>query len=54
METGPGFKGSSKRLEKQGINLAISGLVVWCVIHYTTAAPRRHLIRHASSVDTRM
>ena len=38
-ETGPRFKVSSERPEKQGIDLATPGLVVQCVIHYTTAAP---------------
>ena len=33
------FKVSSNRPEKQGINLAIPGLVVYRVIHYTTTAP---------------
>ena len=36
---GPQFKVSSERWEKQGINLAIPGLVVQHAIHYTTAAP---------------
>ena len=36
METGPRFKLSSQRLEKQGVDLAIPGLVVYHVIHYTT------------------
>ena len=39
METGPRFKVSSERPEKRRIELAIPGLVVWSVIHYTTAAP---------------
>ena len=39
-ETGPRFKVSSERLEKQGVDLAIPGLAVQRVIHYTTAAPR--------------
>ena len=39
METRPRFKVSSERPEKQGIDLAIPGLVVLHVIHYTTAAP---------------
>ena len=39
-ETGPRFKVSSKRPEKRGIDLAIPGLVVNCVIHYTTGAPK--------------
>ena len=38
-ETGPRFKVSSERPEKRGIDLAIPGLVVYRVIHYTTAAP---------------
>ena len=38
-ETGPRFKVSSERPEKREIDLAIPGLVVWRVIHYTTAAP---------------
>ena len=37
MERGPQFKVSSKRLQKLGINLAISGLV----FHYTTTDPKR-------------
>ena len=37
-ETGPRFTVSSERPEKRGIDLAIPGLVVWRVIHYTTAA----------------
>ena len=40
METGPRFQVSSERPEKRGINLAIPGLVVQNVIHYTTAAPK--------------
>ena len=39
MELGPGLKVSSERLEKRGVDLAIPGLVVWLVIHYTTAPP---------------
>ena len=39
METGPRFKVSSKGPEKWGINLAIPGLVIWHVIHYTTPTP---------------
>ena len=39
METKPWFKVSSERPENRGINLAIPGLVVWHVIHYTIAAP---------------
>ena len=39
METGPRFNISSKTPKKQGINLAIPGLVVQLVIHYTNAAP---------------
>ena len=35
METGPQFKVSFERPEKQGIDLAIPGLVVWRVIHYS-------------------
>ena len=38
-ETGPRFKVSSERPKKRGIDLAIPGLVVQRVIHYTTAAP---------------
>ena len=38
-EMGPRFKVSSERLEKRAIGLSISGLVVRCVIHYTTATP---------------
>ena len=36
-ETRPRFKVSSEKSEKWGIELAIPGLVVQCVIHYTTA-----------------
>ena len=36
-ETGPGFKVSSKRSEKQWISFAIKGLVVQLVFHYTFA-----------------
>ena len=39
METGPRFKVSSERPEKRGIDPATPGLVVWSVIHYTTADP---------------
>ena len=39
METGPRFKVSSERPEKQGINHAIPGLVVQLVIPSTTTAP---------------
>ena len=39
-EMGPWLKVSSKRPEKRGINLAIPGLVVWRVIHYTTTSPK--------------
>ena len=39
METEPWFKVSYQRLKKWGIDLAIPGLVVYPVIHYTTAAP---------------
>ena len=38
-ETGPRFKVSSERPDERGIDLAIPGLVVKRVIHYTTAAP---------------
>ena len=38
-EMGPGFKVSSERPEKWGIDLVIPALVVLRVIHYTTAAP---------------
>ena len=38
-EIGPRFKVLSERREKQGIDLAILGLVVKRVIHYTSAAP---------------
>ena len=38
-ETGHRFKVSSERPENRGIDLAIPGLVVFRVIHYTTAAP---------------
>ena len=38
-ETGPRFKVSSERPEKRGMKLAIPGLVVWRIIHYSTAAP---------------
>ena len=38
-ETAPWFKVSSERPEKWGIDLAIPGQVVQCVIHYITAAP---------------
>ena len=38
-ETGPRFKVSSERPEKRGIDLAIPGLVVKRIFHYTTAAP---------------
>ena len=37
-QAAPSLKNSSKRLEKWKINLAIPGLVVEYVIHYTTAA----------------
>ena len=44
METGPRFKVSSERPEKQETDLAIPGLVVvQPVIHYTTAASDLHL-----------
>ena len=39
METGTRFKDSSEKTENRGIDLAISGLVVKRVIHYTTATP---------------
>ena len=39
-QTGPRFKVSSERPNKRGIDLAIPGLVVWRVIHYSAAAPR--------------
>ena len=39
MEIGPRFKVSSERQNKRGIDLAIPGLVVWHVIHYTTTTP---------------
>ena len=42
-EMGPRFKVLSERRKKWGTDLAIPGLVVWCVIHYTTAAPRENL-----------
>ena len=42
-ETGPRFKVSSERPKKWGIDLAIPGLVVLGVIHYTTAAPSPEL-----------
>ena len=35
---------SSERPEKREIDLAIPGLVVWRVIHYTTAAPRKQRV----------
>ena len=38
-ETGPQFEVSPGRPEKRGIDPVILGLVVWCVIHYTTATP---------------
>ena len=40
-ETGPWFKVSYERLEKLGIDLAVPGLVVFVVIHYSTAAPNK-------------
>ena len=39
METGPRFKVSSERPEKQEIDLATPELVIQRVIRYTTAAP---------------
>ena len=42
-ETGPRFKVSSERPDKRGIDLVIPGLVVLCVILYTTAAPAMRL-----------
>ena len=41
METGPRLKVSSERPEKRAIDLAMPGLVVSRVIHYTTIAPQR-------------
>ena len=38
----PWFKVSSEGPEKWGISLAIPGLVVQCVIHYTTTAPPKN------------
>ena len=40
-ETRPQFKVSSKRPEKRRIDLAIPEVVVYCVIHYSTATPVR-------------
>ena len=40
-EMGPRFKISSERPEKRGIYLVIPGWVVYRVIHYTTATPRK-------------
>ena len=64
-EEGPRFKVSPEGPEKRGIDLAISGLVVYHVIHYKTAAlpvgheyPRpapflnnKHLFSKISSCD---
>ena len=51
METGPRFQFSSERPEKRAINLAIPGLVVQHVIHYTTAAPK-NLNLEIADIDT--
>ena len=46
-ETRPRFKFSIKRPENRGIDLAILGLVVKRVLHYTTTAFERHRIIRA-------